>query len=91
MDLIPGVPKALAAGALQANQGVLRGIAIRETAGAAATVRLFDNASAGSGTLLGAYNLAALGTVDLDYPRGRQFVNGVFAVITGTVEGSIFV
>jgi len=84
------VPKTLAAGLLASAPGVLQGVSIRETAGAAATVRLFDNASAGSGTLLSTYGLAALGSIDTGLIE-RQIANGVYAVITGTVEGSIFI
>lgn len=81
-------PITLAAGALVATSGSLRGVSFRETAGVAATVKLYDN-SAGSGVLLGTYGLAALGSVDPGM-FNRRFSNGVFAVITGTVEGSIF-
>ena len=85
-----GVPMTLAAGQLVTGSGVVRGVSIRETAGAAATVRLFDN-TAGSGTLLGTYGLAANASIDVDFSAGRQAAKGVYAVITGTVEGSIFV
>lgn len=80
----------LAPGALQAGAGHFAGWTVRETAGAVATVRLFDNASAGTGTLLAAVNLAA-DSSDVAYIGPIWAVNGVFAVITGTVEGSVFV
>lgn len=83
-------PLTLAAGQLVTGSGVLLGISIRETAGSAATVRLFDN-TAGSGTLLGTYGLTALGSLDVDFANARHLSNGVYAVITGTVEGSIFI
>ncbi|MDO8391057.1 MAG: hypothetical protein Q7V57_11255 [Actinomycetota bacterium] len=84
-------PVALAAGALVTSVGALAGVSFRETAGAAATVKLYDNASAASGKLLGTFGLAALGSIDTEYVNGRQITNGVYAVITGTVEGSIFI
>lgn len=80
----------LGAGQLVLSSGALREVTIRETAGAAATVRLFDNTS-GSGLLLGTYGLAANQSLLDTCSNPRRFTNGVFAVITGTVEGSIFV
>lgn len=89
---MPGqcTPLTLAAGQLVTGSGVIMGISVRETAGVAATVRLFDN-TAGSGVLLGTYGLAALGSIDVDFAHPRHVSTGVYAVITGTVEGSIFV
>lgn len=90
MSAEPCVPISLAAGQIgPAGGGDIAGVTIRETAGAAATVRLFDN-TAGSGVLLGTFGLAALQSIDVDYSQNRRYKTGVFAVITGTVEGSIF-
>ena len=86
----PSVPIPLAAGQLVLSVGDLAGVSFRETAGVAATVRLFDNTS-GAGTLLGTYGFLALQSIDVDFSQNRRFKTGVFAVITGTVEGSIFV
>lgn len=80
----------LTAGALSAAGALFAGYTVRETAGAAATVRIYDNASAGSGTLVATIALAANGS---DNRPGFNVyaANGLFAVITGTVEGSLFV
>lgn len=87
----PCVPIPLVtATALVTGQGALSGITIAETAGAVATVKLYDN-TAGSGTLIGTYKLAAATSVDVDYSQERRFRTGLFCVITGTVEGSAFV
>lgn len=90
MNAQPCVPVALGAGQVYLGIGDLAGVSFRETAGVAAIVRLFDN-TAGSGTLLGTYGFAALQSIDIDFSQNRWFTKGVFAVITGTVEGSIFI
>lgn len=75
--------------AVLASPGVYRGVCLRETAGSTAAVRLYDNASAASGTLIGAFSLAANGSVDVVYD-GIYVTNGVYAdVISGAVEGSV--
>lgn len=78
----------LAAGQLVTGQTMFAGISVRETAGAAATVRLFDNTS-GAGTLLATVGLAALGSEYIECQLPIAAVNGIFAVITGTVEGHV--
>lgn len=83
-------PVVLAAGQLVTGRGALREVTIRETAGSAAIVQLFDNTS-GTGTLIGTYGLTAKQSIVDTASNPRRFLNGVFAVITGTVEGSIFV
>lgn len=91
MSKSAGVPIALVtATALATGAGELAGVTIAETAGAVATVKLYDN-TAGSGTLVASFKLAAAASVDTDYARGRKFKNGLYCVITGTVEGSAFV
>lgn len=82
----------LAAGAAITGRGAYRGFTIRETAAAAATVRLFDNASAASGGLLATISLASGGSREIIDGDGVWFDNGVFVeIVAGTVEGSIFV
>jgi hypothetical protein len=73
-------------------QGQYLGFAVRETSGsAAAHVVLFDNASAASGAILDEIGLAAGQSLTANYPRpGRKVVHGIFASITGAVEGSVF-
>jgi hypothetical protein len=78
--------------ALVATRAILHGYSVRETGGAAtATVRLFDNASAASGTLLATISLAAGGSADVLYPAGLLAENGIYVDMggTGTVEGSV--
>lgn len=84
--------KPFAAGALAVGVGVLAGYTLRETAGAVATVRLWDNASAASGTILATVALAAnASAVSIADSGGIWFNAGVFAqVVAGTVEGSVF-
>ena len=89
-----GVPAALAAGALATGPGEFLGIAVHAT-GTNPKIRLWDNASAASGTLLGTYELTTSGVgsfFDVMYSPGRQFAKGLFLeIVTGTVEGSAFV
>jgi hypothetical protein len=88
-------PLALAAGEMVGGPGHFRGITMHVTGAAAAKVRLWDNASAASGTILGTWELTASGAdsfVDLMYTPGRQFVRGLFLeLVSGTVEGSVFI
>ena len=84
-------PKPIAAGQLFTGTGIYRGFSLRETSGAAlATVQLFDN-TAGSGTLLDTIQLPQSMDDRYDFNEGVFFTAGIFAVITGAVEGSIFV
>ncbi|OHV46607.1 hypothetical protein BBK14_01805 [Parafrankia soli] len=74
--------------AVLAAVGVYRGICLRETAGAAAAVRVYDNPSAASGTVIGAFTLAANASVDVVHDG--IWVTGVYVdVISGAVEGSV--
>ena len=79
----------LVAGVISSVPTMLSGVSVRETAGAAATVRIFDNASAGSGTLLATIGLTALQSTSVDRNVPTVAANGIFVVITGTVEGNI--
>lgn len=82
--------KPIAAGSLLTGQGKLAGYSFRETAGAAASVKLFDNAAAGSGTLLATIGFTANQSKEISQ-LDLWFQAGVFAVVTGTVEGSVYV
>jgi biotin transporter BioY len=87
-------PVALTGGATQVvatGRGYLAGYTIRETAAGAATFRLWDNASAASGTILATISLAASAAVDVVYPMDIAFTNGVFLerVSGSTYEGSV--
>lgn len=71
------------------RSGVYDGLVIRETAAGTALVKLYDNASAASGTLVDIISLAANG-VATSIHRVR-FQNGLFVdVVSGSVEGSVF-
>jgi hypothetical protein len=67
-----------------------RGLTIRETAGAVATVRVFDGTSA-AGTLLDTIALAANSSFGAWYGSGGiTAAQGIwFEVVAGTVEGSV--
>lgn len=90
-----GVAVPLAAGALATGPGQFVGISVHVATAAAAKVRLWDNASAASGTILGTYELTASGVgsfFDIMYGPGRRFENGLFLeIVSGTVEGSAFI
>jgi hypothetical protein len=85
--------KTLTAGVLSPNMGVYRGFTIRETLGAVATVRLWDNAIAASGTLVATIALTANASQTVALPdTGVWFANGLFAeIVAGTVEGSVYI
>lgn len=85
---------AFAAGALVATPGYFFGLSLAETAGAAAKVRLWDNASAASGTIIAVVTFAANASANVlgqaDSPV--FFASGLFAeVVSGAVEGSVYV
>lgn len=67
------------------------GFSIRETAGATATVRIYDNASANSGTLLDSIQLNANESAREWYgAEGIDASDGIRVdIVSGTVEGSI--
>lgn len=78
--------------AVRATEGWFGGYSVIESGGSnAATVRIYDNASAASGTLIGAVNLAAGGSADISFVKPTWCVNGIYVDVggTGTVAGSI--
>jgi hypothetical protein len=78
--------------AVRAAASIYRGYTVVETGGSStATVRIYDNASAASGTLIGAVNLAAGGSADLYLLGGVWCDNGVYVDVggSGTVAGSV--
>lgn len=81
-----------AAGVISGGPTVLAGVVLRNTDGTNAGVfRIFDNASAASGTVLFTANLAAKEHVHFVFPgSGVQATKGLFLdVSAGTVEGSV--
>lgn len=77
--------------AVAANRTLYRGFTIRETSGSAtAVVRLFDNASAASGTVLEEISVNAGESAREYYVEGIWAVNGVYVdVVSGAVAGSV--
>jgi hypothetical protein len=70
------------------------GFVVQETGGSStATVRIYDNASAASGTLIGAANLAAGGSAYMTLNRPIWCVNGIYVDVggSGTVGGCVLV
>jgi len=71
------------------------GLSIRDTASAGAVIRIWDNASAASGTLLETVKVAASSSFNIQYnvedaAGGIRAVNGIyFELVSGTIEGSI--
>lgn len=67
------------------------GFSIRETSGSAsAVVRVYDNASAASGTILEEVSLAAAESAREYYANGIRAVNGLYLdVVSGAVAGSV--
>lgn len=76
--------------AVNAGPAVYRGFTIRETAGATAVVRIFDNASTNAGTVLEEISLAANESAREFYLGGIYADNGVYVdVVSGAVAGSV--
>lgn len=79
-------------GAVNAGPCTFRGCSIRDTSGATNTVKIYDNASAASGTVLMSVQLAANASVPpLSVADGLRAVDGLFLSATGAVEGSVWV
>jgi hypothetical protein len=76
-----------ATGAVVGNPCTLRGFHIASTAGA--TVVLYDNAAAASGTILGQFVLAAGADRQVDISDGVRCANGIFISTTAAVQGHV--
>lgn len=76
---------------VSANPSLYYGFSIRETSGSAsALVRIFDHASAASGTVLDEIALAAGESAREFYNGGIRAVNGLYVdVVSGAVAGSV--
>lgn len=70
-----------------ANPCTLRGFHIASTAGA--TVVLYDNASAASGTILAQFVLAAGGDRQVDISDGVRCAAGIYMSATAAVQGHV--
>lgn len=76
-----------ATGAVSANACTYRGLAVFSTAGA--TVTLYDNASAASGTVLAKFVLAANGSKEIDVADGARCASGIYLQASASIEGHI--
>lgn len=79
-------------GVVNAGPCTFRGCSIRDTSGATNTVKLYDNASAASGTVLLSVQLAANASVPpLALADGLRATSGLYLSATGAVEGSVWI
>jgi hypothetical protein len=80
------------AGVVNATPCTFRGCSIRDTSGSTNTIKVYDNASAASGTILLAVQLAANASVPpLAVSDGLRANAGLYLSTTGSVEGSVWV
>lgn len=80
-----------ASGTVFTGPCTFKGLSVRETAGAAAAARIYDGTSA-AGTLLAAISLPANGSYAFSVPDGIRAATGIYwSVVSGTVEGSVWV
>lgn len=78
-------------GRLSNSPGRLAGYALRETAGAAAVVRLLDGPDANGDMLLSLSLAANESTRDWYLPGGISFTQGLFVVVvSGAIEGNVY-
>lgn len=76
-------------GVVFSGRCLYKGVSVRETAGAAAAVRIYDNTAA-SGTLLATISLPANGSFAETIPDGVRATTGIYwSVVSGAVEGSV--
>lgn len=83
---------ALAAGVARAVACAYHGITVAETLGVSgAVIKVYDNASAASGTIIDEVRLGAGLSNSTWYDRGIACVNGIFVAVSGagTAEGSL--
>jgi len=74
-------------GAANAGACTYRGFWIASTPGA--TVTIYDNASAASGTVLASFTLAAGGWAADDITDGVRCINGVYVSASGAIVGHV--
>lgn len=74
-----------------ARRCVFLGLSLLDTTGVANTVKVYDNASVASGTVIAAGNMAANGACQILAPEsGVNCENGIYVDVTGAVVGSIW-
>lgn len=75
---------------VSATPSHLMGVTVRETAGSTAAVRVYDNASAASGTILAVVALTANASQTIDFAVPVRAIAGLYVdIVSGTVEGSV--
>lgn len=91
MDRLGSVALSGADQVVSSGPALYRGITLRETTGMmGASVRVYDNPSAASGTLLEVVGLNGGGSVSLLHPVALAAQTGIYVdVVSGAVEGSI--
>lgn len=91
MSPVDPVPMPSASGQIKPTPGTYHGFTVRNTsASAVATIRIWDNLNAASGTLLDTVQLQASESAREWYERGERSMIGVyFEIVAGAVEGSI--
>lgn len=76
-----------ATGVVSAVACTYRGLAVFSTAGA--TVAVYDDASAASGTVLAKFVLAANGSKEIDVTDGMRCANGIYLSASAAIEGHV--
>lgn len=76
-----------ATGVVSAGPCTYRGFFIASTAGA--TVTIYDNASAASGTVLASFTLAANGSLGEDISDGVRCAKGVYVSASAAIVGHV--
>ncbi len=92
--ILQGIPLTGSDAAVLATPGLVGGYSVRNTHAAnAATLALYDNASAASGTLIASMTLAAGEELDVVYSHAKKAQNGVYADFggTGSIEGTVWI
>lgn len=75
------------AGVVLASPCTFRGFTLTSVAGA--TVNIYDNASAASGTVVGCAIIGANGSAHIDIADGTRCENGLYLDTAGTLVGSV--
>jgi hypothetical protein len=66
-----------------------RGLSIRDTSGATNTVKVFDNTSAATGTVMASFQLLANASALDNVTDGVRAAAGLYLQSTGAIEGSV--
>ncbi len=92
--ILQGIPLTGSDAVVFGGPALVGGYSVRNTHAAnAATLALYDNASAASGTLIASMTLAAGEELDNVYAHSKKAQNGVYADFggTGTIEGTVWI